>query len=266
MKKLASLEMTLICLGGLVVWLALGAWMAVAPSFKTAFMHINHNLVFQWLAGPAQESPLLMVWFLVLCVWAAFLFLNLVLCLCMRLWQQATRSGKSRWWLLFIAHIMFGVVMLTHAAGLTLGYKKDGLILKPGQTVEWGQSWQMTLQSMHYKSDPAYLKLSYMQARQQLTRKRFPLGINYAMVELKRDGQTVAQGRVGMLEPLVQDGLRVTLTKFMPPADPSEKPGARLVVSSSPLTGLFFGGYAALIIGLLVLAFTTWRRRPNGAQ
>ncbi len=264
MKRLASLEMTLICLGGLVVWLGLGAGMAAAPSFRDAFMAMNHHLVFQWLAGPAQEAPLLMVWFLVLCVWAAFLFLNLALCLFMRLLPQASRSGKSRWWLLFAAHILFGVVMLTHAAGLTLGYKKDGLILKPGQTVEWGQGWRLTLQEVNYKSDPAYLKLNYMQARQQLTRERFPLGLNYAIVKLSRNDQLLAQGRVGMLEPLVQSGLRITLTKFMPSA-PGESPGARLVVSSSPLTALFFGGYGALILGLLVLAFTTWRRCPNGA-
>jgi hypothetical protein len=264
MKKLASLEMTLICLGGLVIWLALGAWLAVTPSFKNALMAMNHDLIFQWLAGPAQKAPLLMVWFLVLCLWAAFLLLNLALCLFVRLWPQAKRSGKTRWWLLFVAHIMFGLVMLTHAAGLTLGYKKDNLTLKPGQTVEWGQGWRITLQEVHFKSDPELLKLNYRQARKQLSRKRFPLGLNYAIVKLSRNDKILAQGRVGMLEPLVQDGQRVTLTKFTPSVD-GENPGARLVISSSPLTALFFGGYGALVIGLLILAFTTWRRRPNGA-
>lgn len=264
MKKLASLEMTLICLGGLVIWLAWGAWLAVTPSLKSALMAMNHNLIFQWLAGPAREAPLLMFWFLMLCLWAAFLFLNLALCLLTRLWPQAKRSGKPRWWLLFAAHILFGVVMLTHAAGLTLGSKKDNLILKPGQTVEWGQGWKMTLQEVNFKSDPELLKLNYRQARMQLSRESFPLGLNYAIVELSRNGQVMAQGRVGMLNPLVQNGRRITLTKFTPPAD-DEKPGASLVVSSSPLTALFFGGYGALIIGLLVMAITTWRRRPNGA-
>lgn len=264
MKKLASLEMTLICLGGLVIWLALGAWLAVTPGLKSALMAMNHSLVFQWLAGPAREAPILMVWFLVLCLWAAFLFLNLALCLLTRLWPQARRSGKARWWLLFATHVMFGVVMLTHAAGLTLGTKKDNLVLKPGQTMEWAQGWRMTLREVHFESDPALLKLNYRQARMQLSRRRFPLGLNYAVVELKHDGQTLAQGRVGMLDPLVQNGLRVTLTKFTSPA-PGEKPGARLVVSNSPLTALFFAGYGALVIGLLVLAFSTWKRRPNKA-
>ena len=264
MKRLASLEMTLICLGGLVVWLGIGAGMAVAPSFRDAFVEMNHHLIFQWLAGPAQEAPFLMVWFAVLCAWAALLFLNLALCLFMRLLPQASRSGKSRWWLLFAAHILFGVVMLTHAAGLALGYKKDGLVLKPGQTVKWEHGWKLTLQQVVFKSDPELLKLNYRQARMQLSRERFPLGLNYAMVELSRDDQPLAQGRVGMLAPLVQNGLRVTLTKFMPPVS-GETPGVSLVVSSSPLTALFFGGYGALILGLLVLAFTTWRRRSNGA-
>jgi hypothetical protein len=264
MKKLASLELTLICLGGLVVWLGLGAVLAVAPGSRETFTLMNHHLVFQWLAGPAQDAPLLMAWFIILCLWAALLFVNLLLCLFTRLWPQASRSGKSRWWLLFAAHILFGLVMVAHAAGLTLGYKKEGLMLKPGQSVEWGQGWRMTLQEVVYKSDPELLKLNYRQARMQLNRERFPLGLNYAVVELSRNNHPLAKGRVGMLEPLVKDGLRVTLTRFTAPADDGQ-PGARLVVSSSPLTALFFGGYGALILGLLILAATTWRRRSNGA-
>lgn len=264
MKRLASLELTLICLGGLVVWLGLGAGMSVAPGLKEAFMAMNQHLVLKWLAGPAQEAPFLMAWFIILCLWAAVLFVNLALCLFTRLLPQANRSGKSRWWLLFAAHVLFGVVMIAHAAGLTMGYKKEGLTLKPGQSVEWGQGWRMALHKVEYKSDTELLKLNYRQARMQLNRERFPLGVNFALVELSRDNQILAQGRVGMLEPLVQDGVRVTLTSFTPPAD-GESPGVRLVVSSSPLTALFFGGYGALILGLLVLAATTWRRRSNGS-
>jgi hypothetical protein len=265
MRKLASLELTLICLGGLVVWLGLGAGLAATPGLKDAFSAMNNHLIFQWLAGPAQAAPLLMAWFIILCLWAALLFVNLVLCLFTRLWPQASRSGKTRWWLLFAAHILFGIVMVAHAAGLTLGYKKEGLALKPGQSVEWGQGWRMTLQEVVYKSDPALLKLNYRQARMQLNRERFPLGLNFAVVELRRNNELLAQGRVGMLEPLVNGGLRVTLNRFTPPAGEGESPGVRLIVSSSPLTALFFGGYGALILGLLVLAATTWRRRPNGA-
>jgi hypothetical protein len=165
---------------------------------------------------------------------------------------------------LFAAHILFGVVMIAHAAGLTLGYKKEGLTLKPGQTVEWGQGYRIALQEVVYKSDTQILKLNYRQARMQMSRERFPLGLNYAVVKLSRNDQPLAHGRVGILEPLVQDGLRVTLTRFTPPAE-GEQPGVNLVVSSSPLTALFFSGYGALILGLLVLATTTWRRRSNGA-
>ncbi len=264
MKRLASLELTLICLGGLVVWLGLGAGLAVTPSLKNAFMAMNHHLVFQWLAGPAQATPLLMAWFIILCLWAAVLFLNLVLCLITRLFPQASRSGKSRWWLLAAAHVLFGMVMICHAAGLTLGDKKDGLTLQPGQTVEWGQGWRLQLQRVEFTSDPALLKLNYRQARKRLNRESFPLDANFAVVELSRNDQPLAKGRVGMLAPLVQDGTRVTLTGFAPP-DAGGKIGARLVVSGSPLTPLFFGGYVALILGLLTLAAFTWRRRSNGS-
>jgi hypothetical protein len=264
MKRLASLELTLICLGGLVVWLGVGAGFAMMPSFKGAFTAMNQHLVFQWLAGPAQEAPVLMAWFIILFLWTAVLFVNLVLCLCTRLIPQASRSGKSRWWLLAAAHVLFGLVMVCHAAGLTLGNKKDGLTLQPGQTVEWGQGWRLKLEKVIFTSDPALLKLNYRQARKQLNRKRFPLNANYAIVELSRDNQLLAQGRLGMLSPLAQNGVRVTMIGFTPPNN-DRTIGARLVVSDSPLTLLFFGGYGALILGLLILTALTWRRRTNNS-
>jgi hypothetical protein len=136
--------------------------------------------------------------------------------------------------------------------------------LLPGQRYKMADGRQLTLSRVDFAGDSAILNRPYNQARWVLTRAAFDRAANVAAVEVSGGDETLS-GELRITEPLVTQGVRVTLTDLFR-IDQAEQAlvGASLTVSANPLTPVFMSAYALWVAVYLALAILTWRERDNG--
>ncbi|MCB2191509.1 MAG: hypothetical protein KQI62_08090 [Deltaproteobacteria bacterium] len=267
MERLSSLKFTLVCLFALMIWLGLGVYMGQIRLLSSSFFDMNRMLILDWLLGPAWEQPLAPLWFLGLCLGVGVMLLNLGCCTFTRLLPRLRAGNALKGWLLTLVHLVMLVVLVGHGAEMAMGHKQESLRMLPGQTLALPEGLVLSLESVHFVSDPSVINLPYRQARFAWTRDKFKPAENWAEVVIRRGDQEVTRGTLHILDPMDIQGLRLTLAGFFSPEN--EKParvGVRLALVKNPLTALFFVAYGAWVVLYAALAVLTWRSGPaNGA-
>lgn len=265
MNKLSSLYLTLYCLAGLALWLAAGMVLAQTPPFMLHMKAMDQTLIRDWLAGPALDQPVVLVWFLLLCAGVGLLTLNMAVCTWTRLLPRLKgNGGRLRTWFLAGVHILMLLVLLGHVSEMGFGFKLENVKLLPGQSKELPDGSIITVADAHFVDDPALLNLSYRQGRASHLASVFHREKNTASLELSLGGRSQAKGVLRVLEPWEAESLRVTLAEFF--RDDSQAPpqvGVVLTVARNPLEKLFFASYVAWILVYIYLAATVRKHRLN---
>jgi len=270
-KKLSSLLLTLYALGGVVFLLIAGMILAQVKPYSAAMPAMDQALIRLWLptalsGGPA--SALLGCWFLALCGAVGLLVANLVACTITRLLPRLSagqvNGGRLHSWLLLLAHALMVVILLGHLSQMSLGFKRENLKLPAGQATELPGGLSVKVDQVVFQDDPALLNLNYRQGRRAHTRDAFHREKNLARVSLWQGGQRQGGGALRILEPLLADDLRITLSDFYR-QDTGGPPqvGAVLTITRNPLTRFFFAAYLAWIAVYLSLAARAFVRGPK---
>jgi hypothetical protein len=266
MERLSSLKLTLWALIAICVWLGLGVLLSQTTWLAPGFKAMNQILLLDWLLGPAWQLALVPVWFLVLCLGVGVMLLNLAACTLTRLLPRLRSTNHAAGWLLTLAHLVMLVVLLGHVAEMGLGHKQEDVRLLPGQRYKMADGRLLTLSRVNFAGDPAILNLPYRQARWAHTRAAFTRAANVAAVEVS-GGDEAVSGELRITEPLVTQGVRVTLTDFFRVEQAGQAlVGASLTVGANPLTPVFMSAYALWVAVYLALAILTWREQGNGSR
>ncbi|MEW5914210.1 MAG: hypothetical protein AB1814_16765 [Thermodesulfobacteriota bacterium] len=266
MKHLSSLVLMLYALGGVVFCLAVGIVMAQVRPYSMIMPSMDHGLILDWLLaslGGKSGSMLLSVWFLALCAAVGVLVLNLCCCAWTKLLPRLQNGTRVHSWLLLLAHVLMILILLGHLSQMTLGFKQEGIKLLPGQSRTLPGDLRIAVEQVHYVNDPKLLNLPYRRARQVHTVAAFDRQKNVARVAVWQGAQRVETAELRILEPLVKNGLRLTLSEFY--RDDSQgrsRVGAVLTASHNPLTGLFFAAYLAWVATYLLLTVQAFVRKP----
>jgi hypothetical protein len=264
MKRLSSLVLTLYALIGVVFCLAVGIVLAQVQPYAAAMSRMNQGLLWDWLlAGGGWEpgAKALVFWFLALCAAVGVLVLNLCACTWTRLLPRLKNSSCLNYWLLLLSHVLMILILLGHLSQMTLGFKKEGVKLLPGQSQTLPGGLRLTVERVHFVNDPGLLNLTYRQGRRAHTVAAFNRAANTVRIALWQGPQQVAGGDLRMLEPLLAGGMRLTLSDFFRD-DSGEKSrvGAVLVMAYNPLTYVFFTAYLAWVAVYLLLAVKAFLR------
>ncbi len=265
MERLSSLKFTLVSLGIMMAWLGLGLVLCQLPSQVPFFQAMDQTLLLHWLAGPAWSDPLAPAWFIGMCLAVGLMLLNLAACTFTRLLPRLKSGSRLKGWLLTLVHLVMLLVLLGHAAEMGLGFKREGLRLLPGQRIDLPEAGvALRLETVEFPGDKSLLNAPYRQARWLMTTRSFDRQASQARLHLDGPGVQGLPGVLRILEPLVLDGLRVTLTDFFREGEGAEaRVGIVLTVGHNPLAPLFFAAYGLWALLYAGLAFTTWRV-PNG--
>lgn len=267
MKKLSSLLLTLYALGAVVFFLIIGMVLAQVEPFSLAMPAMDQGLIRDWLPtalGGKMVPALLGLWFLALCASVGILVLNLCACTITRLLPRLKNNHGVHTWLLLLAHVLMVVILVGHLSQMTLGFKKEGLKLLPGQTAELPGGQKVRVDKVVYVDDLALLNLTYRQGRRAQTAERFHRERNLVSLSLHQGGQAREKGELRILEPLLAGGLRITLSDLYREGEGDKaRVGAVLTIIRNPFTQFFFTAYLGWIVVYMALAVQGFTRSNN---
>ncbi|MBI9083588.1 MAG: hypothetical protein JEZ11_08315 [Desulfobacterales bacterium] len=262
-EKMASLQLTAVLLILLLVWFAAGGILAVSDGCAGAFDAMNRQLLRDWMMANGRWPWAANAWMFGLFAVMGVLGINLGCCV----WRKMTgmvRSGRpvaSR--LMLVLHLAFGVLILLHLGSFMLGYRQEGIRLKPGKTMSLPDGSQLRLDRVHFVDNPDVLALSF----RKLTRENFSFDENHAWVTLSKNGRDLFSGPAGIMRPLRWGDTQVTLKKFKPArggrqggASPAGF-GAVMVVTKNPCLRPILVFFPILIVSTAVYLVLTWRTK-----
>lgn len=250
--KLSSVRITFYTL--LFLILLMGAGIPLSAVYKDLFARMNNTGIFPWMASAWGELPLLVIWFLAVCLTAGLLLINALCCSFSRLLARARKAGTPRRWVFFILHCLFILVLSCHGLILATGSKQGQTVMSPGQAVDFGP-FHIRLDRVVFKDDPAILEATCQERRTLMTAANIHIRENFAAVTLFRDGQAILSRDIWMLSPLRLSTLQVTLTDFIPKDDGL---AVDLTLSRNIINILFFPVYAIMILALAGYTLATW--------
>ena len=263
LKRLSSLQVafwTILCL---ILWMGIGSLLAIKNGpYSSTFSSMNDQMIVQWLTHEAIKLPAILTWFIGLCLIAAALLLNTVLCIWQRILPmlQAARLSRN---LLAVIHIMVILVMAGHGLSMIVGEKIEKTVMFPGQTRSLGGGYSLHMDSLIFLDNPALLRLSKQEKHLKMTREVFHLKGNHAILTLTKDGRTIERSTAGILAPFDHGSLHIVLKTFIL-SKKNNKLGAMMIIVRNPLAKPFFVIYALMIVSLAWYVFITWKK-PNHA-
>lgn len=269
MRRLASLTCTMWCFAALAAWLVVGCVMASRIGAPEIFKAMNATLVIDWLADAARSHPLIAAWFACGLAAAGMLMLNLLASLWTRLVPQARRHRDAERTAMLLVHLLFAVVLIGHLSDITVGFKHTGIRLSPGEQAELDDGYAVRVATIDFTDNPELLRHSRSDPRGRMTRAEFHPEANPVTVQVLRNGETLMDGTVRVLAPLVREGLRLTLTRIERDDALDAPLRAVFALSWNPLHEVFFCVYAVMIACIVVLALRLARRetaRIGGAR
>lgn len=262
-EKLASLQLTAVLLVLLLAWFATGGILAVSDGCAGAFDAMNRQLLRDWMMANGRWPWAANVWMFGLFAVMGALGINLGCCVWQKMMGMARpgRAMASR--LMLVLHLAFGVLILLHLGSFMLGYRQEGIRLKPGKSVSLPDGSQLRLDRVDFVDSPEVLALSF----RNLTRENFSFDENHAWVTLSKDGRDLFSGPTGIMRPLRRGDTQITLKKFK--SDRGGRQGeaspagfrAVLVVTKNPCLQPVLIFFPLLIISTAVYLALTWRAK-----
>ncbi len=225
---LASQRITTGLLGLLAIWFAAFPYILKLSGGKKVAKAINHSLFIDWFLQNSSQYPNLRFWFIGLCLLVALLALNLVVCSWRRFLPKLGLSRQK--WLLFLIHLVFGLLVAGHGAGFIWGWRPLPVKAHMKSTIELDQEHQLTVTKIIFNDDPQILK----KPRSEWNSDDFSFHLNRAQVSLKKNGVEILNGEIATYNPLQKGSLQITLLGFIAPKPGSTIPGIRLQASRAP--------------------------------
>jgi len=259
LKRLSSMQFAFWAILCLIFWMGLGALLTIKSSpYYDVFSTMNEQMITQWLASKAANMPVILGWFIGLCLIAAALLLNTSLCIWQRILPmlQAARLSRN---ILAVVHILVILVMAGHGLSMIMGEKYESSVMFPGQIKNLGGGYSLRMDSLVFLDDPALLRLSKHDKHLQMTRDVFHLKGNHAILMLQKDGRTIERSTVGILAPFDHGSLHIVLKTFIL-GKKNNKLGALIIIVRNPLANPFFIIYALMITTLAWYVFITWKK------
>ena len=258
LRKLASIKLTFTLLMVLIFLMGVGIWLSLTLPKEFKAMNLMHIL--DWLVKGPEIHPMVLAWFLGVCLMAAMLGLNAFSCALVRLWPRAAGTLEMRHWVFLVLHLMFLLVLGCHGLLLFMGDKESQLASYTGDIHTIGP-YTIAVKQVTFSDDMALLEIPYKERRPLMTRDRVHIEKNIVEVDLLKNGEHLTSKKIIMLSPLRWGNLQLTLTEFLPPRSEQSGPGAYLSLTQNALNLFFFSVYAAMILLLAGFTALTWNRR-----
>ncbi len=259
LKFLSSMRFALWMLLAFITCLLSGVLLASNDQFRSGIKAMNNELIVNWVMSVGTENPIALAWLLALCLLGAMLALSFIFCTITRLIPFFRKKRDSKSALLLIIHVLFILIMGVHVLSMLIGEKHSNVELLQGDGFEFGSGYRIELGTINYVDKREVLKLGYKQMRKYHTKDLFHPDENTVQIELWHDNKKIMNDTLRMLEPLRYKNIQVSLSYFFAPKRlAKDEIGAKLVISISYFTKLFFTLYALEIISLLIYVARTW--------
>ena len=210
----SSMRFAFWLLFALIIWFLAGAGLAVSRIGSSGVNAMGDSLILQWLQAEALSSPLVLAWFIILCIIAFLLGISFLFCSWTTLYRKMKVDGSAPSIVLFAIHLLFLMIMALHLAGMLTGFKYSRVSLQPGESFEFEDRYSLELVEVVYVDDPAVLKLPYKKMRDYQDGENFHLEKNRARLRFLENGEELALGEIRMLSPFRHGTIRVSLNYF----------------------------------------------------
>ncbi|MCD4677570.1 MAG: hypothetical protein K8S18_16485 [Desulfobacula sp.] len=260
-QKLSSIKFAFYNLIFLIALMGTGVYLS--RLYKQGFVMMNESHILEWIISAWADTPILLIWFILLCCSAALLFINALLCSLTKQIYVAIKSGMLEKWLFFVLHCLFVVVLACHGLILVAGSKDSNIMLFPNESIEFKNQYKIEVSNVVFTDDINILKADKNNQRALMTRKNIHRKQNFALVSLYRQSNLLKTKKVMMLSPLRYQSVQVTVTQFIvKEKEDQERIGVQLTITENRLNIFFFTiyGLMILILGLYVLFIFTRER------
>ena len=263
-RKLASIHITYSAIISLGILLMGGIVLSYFPTHQKAIDGLNTSLIHQWLF---RNNPMVSIWVLLVCLASAILFINTLFCSVTTLVPAALKHKSINRWCFLCMHLLFLVVLACHGLSLISGHKTQELELYPGNTQELINGFSLKVKGINFVDDTLLLSMKKKESRKLMTRKSFHADQNTADIILLENQSQIANKKIKMLQPLVHDGMRITLKRFVLKKNnlnnknspikntdgmKKDEIGAVFILSSNNFTSIFFTAYGLLICTIII--------------
>jgi len=261
-KFLSSMRFAFWLLFSIIIWFILGAFLSINDSFYHGIKEMSNELILNWLIQKSMNFPIVLAWFIGLCIIAVLLAISFIFCTWNNLLKVMLKNSTSKSILLLTIHILFVIIMALHLGSMLFGYKYSDIEIGVGQEFKFDNDYSLTLDAVNYIDDINVLKMKYKAMRDYHTRDGFHYKDNYAAFTLKQNNKIIRKDKVKMLSPLKYGFLKVTISYFcLPKKSDSEIPGVKVVIAKNYFNELFFIFYALEIISILFFLALTWKKK-----
>lgn len=265
MQRLASIKLTFACLMTIVLLLAAGAGQGFFPEYNEIIESMNHTVLVDWFAANWHRSMILSVWLVLTTLTASVLFINIVCCTFTRQLNAALGIFSLEKWFFFILHLLFLIVLACHGISMGTGHKNSSVVLYKGDEFCFKDRYRITADAVEFGDDHSLLLMNREKRREEMTREKFHIKENFAVISVYENGKKRLTEKIFMLHPLYCKPFRITLTKFTIKEKKANAPkGIEVTISEDRLSFLFFIVYALMIITLACFTITTWRSSRKG--
>lgn len=91
-KFLSSMRFAFWLLVSLIVWLFLGAMLTIQKDLAYAIKNMGNKLILDWLLEQSAQSPIILSWFIILCIIGALLAVSFLFCSWTNLYKVARKN------------------------------------------------------------------------------------------------------------------------------------------------------------------------------
>jgi len=260
-KTLSSMRFAFWLLLSIIIWFFIGAMLTINDSFYYAIKKMGNELILDWLLKNSVETPIVLGWFIGLCIIGFLLAISFLFCTWNNLLKVVRKQTSLKSILLFTIHVLFVIIMTLHLGSMLLGYKHSDVELAVGQEFKFEKGFSLVLNDVNYIDDINVLKMKYKEMRKYHTRDGFHYKDNYAILILKQNDNVIRSEKVSMLSPFKHGSLRATISYFyLPKGSKSDTPGVKLVIAKNYFNELFFIFYALEILNILLFLIITWKK------
>jgi hypothetical protein len=261
-QKLSSIKFAFYNLVFMVFLLGTGIYLSYG--YKQDFKMMNETLIFEWLKAVWSDKPVLAVWFILLCISAAFLFVNALCCSLTKQIQMARKSEKLEKWLFFILHCLFIMVLTCHGLILVVGHKQSNVTLFAHEKISFKNQYVIEVTDVAFKDDISILRAPKSEQRALMTKKNIHREKNFAQISLYQHSTLLETKNVMMLSPLRHGSIQITLTEFIVKGtEHQERVGVTLTMTENHLNVFFFMIYGLMILNLGAYVLLIFHRESS---
>jgi len=262
--KLSSIRITFITLTTLFLLLMAGIAMSSLFGCKETFAAMNQTIVLAWLKNNWQENSAVTLWLLTITATALVLLANIVCCTFGKQLKTAVRATTIQRWLFFFLHILFLIVLVCHGISMVTGHKTTSIVLYKGDELLFNEQYRIAVKALNFADDPALLQMDPRKSRKMMTRDRFHIKENHAVISIGEKTKKPVTRKATMLHPVSYGGARVTITGFTARGTSKDiEAGIDVTISKDIFTHFFFTVYALMIVAMAGFTAVTWHNGPK---